>query len=235
MSMDAGDLQMLRVAERLIPVDVRTNGAARRIILRVDRASGRLRLTLPPGVGTAEGLRFAERQTGWLRARLAELPARVPFADGAVLPVLGEPHVVRHRPDARAGVWRQGGEIHVSGRGEHLPRRLRDFLRQTARAAIAPRARDMAAVVGRPPGRITLRDTRSRWGSCTARGDLGFSWRLVLAPEAVLDYVVAHEVAHLVHMNHGPPFWRLVGTLVDDVDGPRRWLRRHGPDLLRYG
>lgn len=236
MSRRTPQTQMLRIEDRLLPVDVRTHPNARRMTLRVDRASGRLRLTLPPGVGVAEGLRFAERHDGWLRARLAELPARVPFADGAVLPVLGVDHVVRHRPDARAGVWCADGVIHVSGRDEYLPRRVRDFLKKEARGEIAPRVHDLAARVGRPAGRITLRDTSSRWGSCTARGDLSFSWRLIFAPEPVLNYVVAHEVAHLVHLNHGPRFWALVGELTDDdAAGPRRWLRRHGARLLRYG
>ncbi|WP_241503722.1 M48 family metallopeptidase [Ferruginivarius sediminum] len=226
---------MLRIEDRELPVDVRTHPTARRMTLRVDRASGRLRLTLPPGVGVAEGLQFAERHRGWVRARLAELPDQVPFADGARLPILGDEHEVRHRPEMRAGVWREAGVIHVSGAGEHLPRRLRDFLRKEARTEIAPRVRDLATRVGRPAGRITLRDTSSRWGSCTARGDLSFSWRLIFAPEAVLHYVVAHEVAHLVHLNHGPKFWALVDELIDDVAGPRRWLRRHGAELMRYG
>jgi predicted metal-dependent hydrolase len=226
---------MLRVEGRMLPVDVRTHPNARRMTLRVDRASGRLRLTLPSGVGITEGLRFAERHRGWVRARLAELPDQVPFADGARLPILGVEHEVRHRPEMRAGVWREGGVIHVSGASEHLPRRLGDFLKKEARTEITPRVRDLATQVGRPAGRITLRDTSSRWGSCTARGDLSFSWRLIFAPETVLHYVVAHEVAHLVHLNHSPSFWGLVDELIDDVAGPRRWLRRDGAELMRYG
>lgn len=226
---------MLRVDGDEWPLDLRVNRRARRITLSVDRKSGRLRLTLPPGISTAQGLAFAERHSAWLRRRLAELPARVPFADGTELPVLGRAHVVRHLPQMRGGAWREGSEIRVSGRAEHLPRRVTDLLKREARTEILPRARDKAAAIGRHPGRIAVRDTVSRWGSCTARGDLAFSWRLILAPEDVLDYVVAHEVAHLQHLNHGPRFWALVGRLAAEVDGPRRWLRAHGTRLLRYG
>lgn len=226
---------MLRIDARELPVDIAVHPRARRMTLRVDKGSGRLRLTLPPGVSRDDGLSFIRRQEGWLRQRLAELPEAVPFADGTLLPILGFDHRVRHRPDTRAGVWRSAGEIHVSGQAEHLPRRLTDFLKKEARAEITPRAHALAKEVGRPVGRITLRDTSSRWGSCSSRGDLSFSWRLILAPETVLHYVVAHEVAHLRHMNHGPRFWHLVDTLVDDVETPKRWLRHNGARLMRYG
>lgn len=226
---------MLRIDTRELPVDIAVHPRARRMTLRIDKGSGRLRLTLPPGVSRDDGLSFVRRQESWLRRRLDELPEAVPFADGAVLPILGIDHLVRHRPDTRSGVWRSAGEIHVSGKAEHLRRRLTDFLKKEARAEITPRAHALANEIGRPVRRITLRDTSSRWGSCSSRGDLSFSWRLVLAPESVLHYVVAHEVAHLRHMNHGPHFWRLVDTLIDDVETPKHWLRHHGARLMRYG
>ncbi len=235
MRQGGSELQMLRIGGDEVPVEVRVHARARRISLRVDRANGRVRLTLPRGVSLAEGLRFAARQEDWVAGRLAALPERVPFADGAVVPVLGHAHVIRHRPFARRGVWREAGAIHVSGPAEHLPRRVGDFLKREARAAIAPRARELAARIGRTPGRITLRDTRSRWGSCSARGDLNFSWRLVLAPEEVLHYVVAHEVAHLRHLDHGPRFWALCAELHGPTEAPRAWLRAEGAGLLRYG
>jgi hypothetical protein len=235
MTRSAASTQMLRIDARELPVDIGVHPRARRITLRLDKTSGRLRLTLPPGVSEREGLRFAARQEGWLRRRLAELPQAVPFVDGAELPILGVPHRIVHRPEARRGVWRAAGELHASGQAEHLPRRIRDFLKAEARREIAPRAHELADRVGRPVGRITLRDTVSRWGSCSARGDLSFSWRLVLAPESVLHYVVVHEVAHLRHMNHGAQFWALVDRLMDDPETPKAWLRRHGASLMRYG
>jgi predicted metal-dependent hydrolase len=182
-----------------------------------------------------QGLDFAEDKAGWILGHLNALPARVPFADGAVLPLLGAEHVIRHDSAARRGVWHAEGVIWVSGRPEYLPRRVRDFLIAEARREISERARQKAAAVGRPIHRLTLRDTTSRWGSCSADGNLSFSWRLILAPESVLDYVVAHEVGHLKHMNHGPRFWAQVARLTGDVAHARRWLRERGDRLLRYG
>jgi predicted metal-dependent hydrolase len=110
-----------------------------------------------------------------------------------------------------------------------------DFLRHEARRELSARAGEKAQRIARRPGRISIRDTQSRWGSCSSDGDISFSWRLILAPEPVLDYVVAHEVSHLVHLDHGPRFWALVEKLAAEVAGPRRWLRRNGGALLRYG
>jgi predicted metal-dependent hydrolase len=225
----------LTLAGAARPVEVRVNRRARRMTLRLDKQGDGLRLTLPPGVPVADGLTFVTRQEAWLSRRLATRPARVDFADGAAIPILGAPHIIRHRPDARRGTWRAEGELHVSGAAEHLPRRVQDFLKAEARREIVPRAHALADQVGKPIGRITLRDTQSRWGSCSARGHLNFCWRLVMAPEAVLQYVVAHEVAHLVHMNHGARFWRLCAELHPDMETPRRWLRAHGETLQRYG
>ena len=122
----------------------------------------------------------------------------------------------------------------MRGDPAHLPRRVRDHLTALAKRDFAARARATAARIGKGIARVGVRDPKSRWGSCSSSGALSFSWRLIFAPEAVIDYVVAHEVAHLVEMNHGPRFWRLVATLVPDVDKPRAWLRRHRLELLAY-
>jgi predicted metal-dependent hydrolase len=151
------------------------------------------------------------------------------------VPLLDVPHLIRHRPEARGGAWIEDGALHVSGRAEHVPRRVREFLRAEARRRIHPLVFAHAGRLGRTPCRVSVKDTRSRWGSCSSRGDLAFSWRLVMAPEPVLSYVVAHEVAHLVEMNHAPAFWRLVATLIGDPAPARGWLRRHGAGLHRYG
>jgi len=127
------------------------------------------------------------------------------------------------------------GEIRVRGDPMHLARRVRDYLVAQARSELASRARRLAARIGRNVARVTVRDTKSRWGSCSGRGNLSFSWRLILVPEPVIDYVVAHEVAHLAEMNHGPRFWRLVESLSPDSAAPRAWLKRHRNRLLSYG
>ncbi|WPZ35736.1 SprT family zinc-dependent metalloprotease [Thalassobaculum sp. OXR-137] len=223
-----------------IPVPVRRSARARRMLLRVDPVRGGPELVLPAGAKIDAARTFATKNLGWLRARLAHLPARTAFVSGATVPILGRPHLIRHRPDQRGGVWRvedpDGSvELHVSGTAEHLPRRLTDFLKGEARRTVGPRAKLHAEALGRKVGRVTVRDTATRWGSCSSRGDLSFSWRLVLAPEEVLDYVVAHEAAHLVEMNHSDRFWALVELLMPDYKRPRTWLKRHGSKLHAYG
>jgi predicted metal-dependent hydrolase len=233
---EAGDARAhIDLEGRPVPVRLRRNRRARRLVLRIDGEGEGAVVTLPPGASRKEALDFARAKGGWILARLARLGARIPFADGAVLPILGEPHRVRHDAKARVGVIRDAGEIVISGREEHLARRLADWLKSEAKACIGPRAHAFAAALERKPGRITVRDTRTRWGSCSHAGNLSFCWRLILAPGWVLDYVVAHEVAHLLHPHHGPAFWRTVAALDVEADAARAWLRRDGEALRRYG
>jgi predicted metal-dependent hydrolase len=160
----------------------------------------------------------------------------VPFVEGAVVPVLGVPHLICRESDRLAPpVAIADGEIRVRGDPAHLSRRVRDHLKLLAAREFARRARELATRVERRIARVTVRDTRSRWGSCSSTGALSFSWRLVLAPDAIIDYVVAHEVAHLVEMNHGPRFWQLVRSLTPDTATPRAWLKRHRNRLFSYG
>jgi predicted metal-dependent hydrolase len=218
------------------PVSIRVNARARRLLLRVVASSRTVELVLPHGVPAEHGLTFLAAHRGWIAARLDALPAAVPFADGAVVPVLGVMHrICRETDPAAPPVSIADGEIRVRGAPEHIARRVRDHLMRLARVELSRRARVHAARIGKPITRVGVRDTRSRWGSCSAKGALSFSWRLVLAPEPVVDYVVAHEVAHLAEMNHGPRFWRLVRTLTPDCVAPRAWLKRHRSTLFSYG
>jgi len=215
---------------------IRISQRARRIGLRIDPAGPNVELVLPHGVSPNRGLRFLTTKREWIAARLQTLPQRVPFAEGAVVPVLGVPHRIKRESAAFLPPVRIiEGEIRVRGDPADQARRVRDHLVITAQAELVPRARRLAAQIGREVRRVNVRDTKSRWGSCSGRGNLSFSWRLILAPEAVLDYVVAHEVAHLVEMNHGPRFWSLVESLAPGSAGPRSWLKRHRDRLLSYG
>jgi len=215
---------------------IRVSSRARRIALRIDPVERKVELILPAGVSTSEGLRFAAVKRGWIAARLAALPTRAPFSEGAIVPVLGVPHSVRRENDVAAPpVVVRDGEIRVRGGPEHVARRVRDHLVATARREFSMRARALAARVDRKVARIAVRDTKSRWGSCSGRGNLAFSWRLIFAPEWVIDYVVAHEVAHLVEMNHGTRFWRVVDSLSPNSASARAWLKTHRNRLLSYG
>ena len=219
-----------------LPVTFVRSARARRASLRVDPAHRRIVLTAPMRMSRGVAIGFAQTQAGWIAARLKRLPARRPFVDGAALPLFGAPHVIRHWPEARGTVWVEGTEIHVAGRPEHLARRLRDWLMGEMRRHLTPLVLAKAARVERTVKRITVRDSRSRWGSCGPDGGMSFSWRLVFAPAEVLDYLVAHEVAHLVHMNHGPRFWALARMLCNGpIEAPQAWLKANGETLLQYG
>lgn len=218
------------------PLAIRVSPRARRVGLRVDTAERRVELVLPRGVSPELGLRLLREKRGWVAARLDALPRRVPFAEGARVPVLGVPHrICRSLDPAAAPVTIADGEIRVRGDPLHLARRVREHLAVLARTELARRARPLALSIGRRVVRVGVRDTKSRWGSCSASGNLSFSWRLILAPEEVVDYVVAHEVAHLAEMNHGRRFWRLVERLAPGYARPRAWLDRHRAELLAYG
>jgi predicted metal-dependent hydrolase len=217
------------------PVTIRISPRARRLSLRVDPARRGVELVLPRRFSPEMALRFVAAHRGWIAARIAAMPAPCHLGEGASVPVFGVPHRVRRELDPNAPlVAIADGEIRVKGDPAHLARRVRDHLTALAKRDFAARAHTTAARIGKSIGRVGVRDPKSRWGSCSSKGALSFSWRLVLAPEAVIDYVVAHEVAHLVEMNHGPRFWRLVASLVPDVPKSRAWLRRHRLELLAY-
>jgi len=218
-----------------VPLAVQWNARARRLTITVDHTQRQVRLVLPRRVCLDEGLEFCRKHGDWIINRLAALPAPIPFAHGSWLPLLGEPHRVHHVPEARRGVWREEGTLWVSGSEDFVARRVNEYVKRFAHDVILPLTWDKARTVDRPVRRITLRESRTRWGSCSPQGDLSFCWRLIFAPAKVLDYVVAHEVAHLVHLNHSQRFWKLCAKLTPEVTGPRRWLMRHGQTLWRYG
>lgn len=218
-----------------LPLRVQRNARARRMTLRLDHRGEALQLVIPRYTPMREALDFAASQADWVARRLEEALPRIAFLPGVEIPILGEAHQIVHLADAKRGVWLEPGQLYVSGRAEHLPRRIEDFLKRRSRTVIVERAHDKAERLGQSLGRITMRDTRSRWGSCSEVGDMSFSWRLILAPDYVLDYVVAHEIAHLVEMNHGDRFWRLTASITERMAAAKTWLRRNGASLYRYG
>jgi predicted metal-dependent hydrolase len=229
---------LLRIDGRAIPITLRLNPRARRLIVKVHPSTGEVTVVAPSRRGLAHALDFAKSERDWITKRLSNVATPVILGFGARLPFRGEMHVIRHGEKGRAPVWidREGDEpiIRVSGDGEHAPRRVLDFLKREARKALDARVGHFSALLAIKPRRITVRDTASRWGSCSSGRSLSFSWRLILAPSFVLDYVVAHEVTHLREMNHGKRFWALAGELVSDLDKPQRWLSEHGSALHRY-
>ena len=236
----ASMIQLLRMDGIPAPVEVRAHPTARRFTLRVSRTRRTVHLTVPASFDVKEANRFLAQSLDWVIERLDGVPEAVPFRDGAQIPVRGITHGLRFLGHAVRGAVvvpasDGGAALVVAGAAEHAPRRLKDWLIAEARRDIDARVQHHAAALGVRARRITLRDQKSRWGSCTSDGNLSFSWRLVLAPPIVLDYVAAHEVAHLAEMNHGPRFWRLVARTMPRMEEAKFWLRRNGADLYRYG
>lgn len=224
------------VADRAVPLTVTENRRSKRLTLRIEPGGRALALTVPPGLPPAEIEGFLQRQQGWLMTRLARVSLAGGLEDGGEIAIRGVRCVIRRTGSLR-GLTRLTQEtderpvLEVGGAPEHLRRRIRDYLIREARADLTEAAHRHAARLGKPISSITLRDTRSRWGSCTSGGALSFSWRIVMAPPFVLDYLAAHEVAHLREMNHGASFWAVCEELCPETDRARRWLKRNGTML----
>lgn len=231
----------ITVGDRKAPLEVRRHPKARRMTLRVNRARGAVVVTLPPRCDLSQADRFISRHLDWLKERLESLPGHIPFSEGAVVPLRGELHVLVFSNTAESGLVRleAAGEtlprIVVSNVRGLAPRRLERWLMAEARNDIAARVDFHARRLGVKPASLVIRDPISRWGSCSSNGALSFSWRLILAPAEVLDYVAAHEVGHMREMNHGPRFWSIVEDLVPDYRSSKGWLSERGLDLHRYG
>jgi predicted metal-dependent hydrolase len=222
------------------PVRLRRHRRARRYTLRIQAASRDVVLTMPLRGSVREAKAFAQKHGGWIAARLRRLPQAAPFAPGLALPLRGAPHRIEHRPRARGTAWTEIGDdgaqmLCVAGDRAHLPRRVGDYLKRAAKNDLQAACRRYAAELGVAVKRVSVRDQTSRWGSCSTTGVLSFSWRLILAPPFVLDYLAAHEVAHLIEMNHSRRFWRLLARLCPGMQRAKAWLDVNGPDLHRYG
>lgn len=241
-----------------LPILLRRSVRARRFSLQVSEAKRGAVLTMPVYSSFAEADEFLSRHLDWLKERVAGLSEPVPFTHGAVIPLRGFAHKVQFMgPVRRRGVvwveadetaeaapaWPAGArrssrrlpKLCVAGEAEHAPRRLLDWLRRQAHQDLKGQVTIHAKRLRLQPQRIVVRDQTTRWGSCSTSGALSFSWRLVLAPSHVLDYLAVHEVAHLGQMNHGPRFWALVAKAMPDYEHAQDWLREHGSSLHRYG
>jgi predicted metal-dependent hydrolase len=231
-----GTARQLTIDGTSVAVAFRRNARARRMILRL-KDNGVV-VTLPPRASERAGLEFAATHAAWIGRQLAGRPQPQPLAPGHSIPLRGVAHLIEPAPGRRGGVVAIAGpepRLVVAGDAPHIPRRIADWLKAEARRDLSLASSNHADAMGTRYKRLSLRDPASRWGSCTATGHLSYSWRLILAPAFVLDYVAAHEVAHLIEMNHSARFWRLVKAHAPRAEEARRWLRTHGPDLHRYG
>ncbi|UDL86891.1 M48 family metallopeptidase [Mesorhizobium sp. PAMC28654] len=223
------------VAGRSLPLKIVENDRARRLTLRIDSGGRGLRITVPPGLRRGEVEKFLHRHQGWLEQRLAKVPDRPQVRPGIKIPLRGVPHLVMHEPGKRGTVSVEnsgaGPTLVVHGDRIHLPRRIADFLKREAKREIEALVVKHTGALGKRAKAIRFKDTSSRWGSCTSDGSLSFSWRIMMAPAPVINYLVAHEVAHLKEMNHGPDFWALCKELCPDTERCKAWLKRNGGAL----
>lgn len=224
--------ELLKIDGRAVELNVKLNTRARRLIVKVHPATGEVMVIAPSKRALDRAVEFARGESDWIARQLAQVPSRVVLAPGAHIPLRGADHQIQKGDYGPVSV--EPGIIRVSGRAEHMPRRILDFLKKQAKRELEQKSFEYGARIGIKPKRITVRDTASRWGSCSSTRSLSFSWRLVLAPTFVLDYVVAHEVAHMKEMNHGADFWAIVEALIGDVEPAQAWLRQHGSALHRY-
>lgn len=235
MRLDALTTEMVPVAGVLTAVAFKRSSRARKISMRIDPGFDGILITLPMRVSRRAGLALLRQHEEWAAEKLAALPRPVRFAPGAAIPVCGVTHVIHPVPAGRGGAWIEDGRILVTGGEEFLARRVTDCLKRLARQRLTAQAAEKATLAGAKMRAVRIKDTRTRWGSCAPDGTLAFCWRLVCAPEFVQDYVVAHEVAHLTHMNHGRQFWALTERLTPHRDAASGWLTSNGLELLRLG
>lgn len=205
--------------------------------LRVEARSGEIVFTWPlrsRHITQEKALRFIEENRGWIAKQAAQAAPPVLFAPGTVLKVAGVPCVIQ-QGEGRGLTRIENSSLIVHGRPEHLPRRVRDYLKATAQETLTRLTHEKSRALGLKPVPVRILDPKTRWGSCGPDGRIMYSWRLLLAPYEVMDYVVAHEVAHRVHLNHSRKFWRLCLELAPQSVTARRWLRQNGRQLLSYG
>lgn len=224
-------------------INLRRLASARNYTLRVRTAKQDIVLTMPARGSLKEAKCFAAKHAAWIGAKLRRLPQRIPFADGEIVPLRGILHTISHRATSRGAVWLEAAAadngglplLCAGGEAPFVERRIRGYFLKEAKKDIEAAVIRYARQLGISPRKISLRDTVSRWGSCSASGALSFSWRLILAPPFVLDYLAAHEAAHLLHMNHSKAFWGTVQRLTPDMRRAEIWLKTQGSGLLRFG
>lgn len=224
----------LQVGEELLPLVIRRHQRAKRICLRYNPTDHAISLTLPRHTRVSDGLHFLMQKSEWLITTLQDMPSKKQIKPGAVIPLLGKRVRMKHDAQLTRKWIVKDDVLYVSGDRDEFPERVTEALKKIASATLTNLANRDALRIGRRINRVSVRDTRSRWGSCSSTARLSFSWRLIFAPREVMEYVVAHEVAHLRHMNHSDAFWNVVEILCPEYEAAKDWLKLHGKDLYRF-
>ena len=216
------------------PIKVVKSPLAKKLTLRIDEKSRLPVLTLPRYCSTRKALNFVENHRDWISETLNRLPKIRYFKDGDILSVMGWPYTVSRQPGRRGGAFLEGNFLIVTGSKEFTHRRICDFLKIKAKEELLRLSRQYAAQINSTVHNVCIKDTKSRWGSCSTKHNINYNWRIILAPEFVIRYLVCHEVSHLVHQNHSKEFWNCVAALCPDYQSGRNWLKAHGKELYQY-
>jgi hypothetical protein len=225
----------ISVSDKTIPLIIRENTLARRLTLRWNPETAEAIVTVPLRHSRYQIAEFVEKSKNWLEKQMMKSYTKLPYCDGMILPILGKSYELRHKPSKICRTWWEVDHVLIHAPIEKFSLYVQKSLHQVASQFLTQRTQGYAAQLNKDVNRITLRDTRSRWGSCSGRGNISYSWRLVFAPEQVADYVCVHEVAHLVEMNHSSQFWKIVANFCPDYKHHRLWLRKNGKDLFMFG
>jgi len=231
-SRPASDDLVINVAGSLLPVAFRRNAQAKRIVMRFDAAKDEVRLTLPKRTSERKALKFAEKNIQWLIDERAKADPITYLDHGVVVSLEGDDLRIVFNPDHKRGVVIDGDTLIVGGPCDMASKRLLRWLKAVAKTRIAALVQNHANTLDVTWTRLSIGDMRSRWGSCSGQGTLRFNWRLIMAPPDIINYVAAHEVAHLIEMNHSPDFWAQVERCTPDWRVSRRWLHKHGGRLF---
>jgi hypothetical protein len=225
----------------ILKIEVKRISSARKYTLRIHNGLRRAVLTMPVKGSIQTAFELAKKNAGWIHSRINHIPDAIPFIPHAEIWFKGQPHTLIHHQDKKGATWVEfiasdcKGFIHVNGDLPHFERRLKEFLRKAAFVELKSAVSSYCDLLHIPTPQLSLRDTKSRWGSCSADGSLSFSWRLIMAPEFVLNYLAAHEVCHLIHLNHSPDFWKLTRSQCPMTDEAELWLKKKGIELYKFG
>lgn len=216
------------------PLKVVKSARAKRLTLRIDQQERQPVLTLPARCSTKRAVEFVLSYKDWIEQALNKLPETQKFTNGTQISFFGRQLTICHAPEKRCGVREENGRLFVSGREEFLHRRVKDYLKKQAQTELWALSKEQADKLNCPLKDVTIKDTKSRWGSCSSLHNINYNWRISLAPQHVIAYLVAHEVSHLKYQDHSGAFWKCVAELYPQAEEGKHWLRQHGKDLYLY-
>lgn len=207
---------------------------AKRLTLRIDAKERLPILTIPHRCSAKRAIEFVELHRAWLEENLEKIPVAKRFENGEIISIMGKEYTINHCPQKRCGVLIDENNLIVSGSKEFLHRRICDFIKKNAKEELYKKSKILAAKIGCHVNSVSIKDTKSRWGSCSSLENINYNWRISLAPKYVIDYLVAHEVSHLLHQDHSREFWQCVKKLCPNAAKGRLWLKNHGKELYMY-